>query len=350
MTKPTVFLSHSSRDADVLRKLQTSLKRITSSTLSLFLSSDGQSIPFGRNWVASVEQALDGSALMFSFLSPASTRSAWINFEAGYAYARGVKVVPVAILGQDLDALNPPLSLLQGFNLRSHDGMNNILSVINATFNTSYPLAFTKEDYSGTFTSPEDDALAFFGRASNLIKRVSMEVLADSAAFEVLAAELEAHHKHVFKEKQRCAASGVEIRSYQSDKGQAIEINVAPALFELNISILRKCASLANADDRKLCLSIAPHTHFSETIWELTAKFHGTSIQPSGNRFVTEGVAFEFITKGFIDRSEFGGDDCSPIWAIAIDASALDRPEVIPCILDQLVKLKILAEEPDVPF
>ena len=117
MKKPTIFLSHSSRDSDSLKRLQAMLQRVTSGTLSLFLSSDGQSIPFGRNWVATVEQALDGSALMFSFLSPISTGSAWINFEAGYAYARGVKVVPVAIMGKDLDALNPPLSLLQGFNL-----------------------------------------------------------------------------------------------------------------------------------------------------------------------------------------------------------------------------------------
>ena len=97
------------------------LERATSGTLSLFLSSDGQSIPFGRNWVATVEQALDSSALMFSFLSPVSTGSAWINFEAGYAYARGVKVVPVAILGKDLNTLHPPLSLLQGFNLKSYE-------------------------------------------------------------------------------------------------------------------------------------------------------------------------------------------------------------------------------------
>lgn len=63
MEKPTVFLSHSSRDARSLVSLKEMLNKKTSGTLRLFLSSDGQSIPFGRNWVATVEAALDSSAV-----------------------------------------------------------------------------------------------------------------------------------------------------------------------------------------------------------------------------------------------------------------------------------------------
>lgn len=57
-TKPTVFFSHSSSDGPTLARLRDVFVRKTGGTLEIFLSSDGQSIPFGRNWVHRVEEAL----------------------------------------------------------------------------------------------------------------------------------------------------------------------------------------------------------------------------------------------------------------------------------------------------
>src|SRR5262245_39653334 len=119
MAKPIVFLSHSSRDHRLLGRLKELLVSYTGGAIDFFLSSDGQSIPLGRNWVHEVQQALDSSQLMFVFITPRSLQSSWLYFEAGYAYSKGIKVVPVAIYGVDLAAVPPPLSLLQGFNVSS---------------------------------------------------------------------------------------------------------------------------------------------------------------------------------------------------------------------------------------
>jgi hypothetical protein len=125
VTRPTVFFSHSSHDRKLLTKLKELVVTKTGGSIDIFLSSDGQSIPFGRNWAHRVEQALGTAKAMFVFITPTSIRSSWLYFESGYAYSKGISVVPVGLLGVELSAVNPPLSLLQGFNITSADGLNN---------------------------------------------------------------------------------------------------------------------------------------------------------------------------------------------------------------------------------
>src|SRR5689334_6298410 len=149
--KPTVFLSHSSADRTALVALKRMLDKKTGHAVQFFLSIDGQSIPLGENWVHSIQQALNDTAMMLVFLSPASLASRWINFEAGYAYAKGVCVVPIAFAGLAVGELNPPISLLQGFNLRGADGLNNIMALINKQFELGFSEDFTPADYAHIF-------------------------------------------------------------------------------------------------------------------------------------------------------------------------------------------------------
>lgn len=118
----------------------------TGGSVRVFLSSDGQSIPFGTNWVHEVEQALSACKLMFVFVTPTSIRSAWMYFESGHAYAKGVRVIPIGFLGMDLADIEPPLSLLQGFNINSASALNNLIAETNGEFSHSHKEAFTSED------------------------------------------------------------------------------------------------------------------------------------------------------------------------------------------------------------
>lgn len=84
MNKPVVFFSHSSKDKAVLAKLKELFVEKAGATIEVFLSSDGQSIPLGRNWVHRVEEGLKTAKVMLVFLTPSSLESSWIFFEAGY--------------------------------------------------------------------------------------------------------------------------------------------------------------------------------------------------------------------------------------------------------------------------
>lgn len=146
MSKPTLFFSHSSQDKDMVLAIKNKVMKYTSGTLEIFQSSDGESIPFGTNWIHKVEEGLKEARVMFVFITEQSISSGWIYFEAGYAYSKDVHVIPVGI-GVSVGDLKAPLNLLQGFNITSEDSLNNFLTIINREFNYSFPAQFTNKDY-----------------------------------------------------------------------------------------------------------------------------------------------------------------------------------------------------------
>lgn len=147
MEKPTIFFSHSSIDKDYISCLHKKVSVTTAKTVEVFQSSDGESIPFGNNWVHKIEENLHKAKVMFVFVSPISLSSSWIYFESGFAYSRGVKVIPIGIKGVDVGSLKPPLNLLQGFNINSENGMNNIITVLNREFSCEFAESYNERDY-----------------------------------------------------------------------------------------------------------------------------------------------------------------------------------------------------------
>lgn len=150
MEKPTIFFSHSAKDRNAILPIKEKLIKITSGVIQIFMSSDGQSIPFGNNWVHKIEDGLNNAKIMFVFVTPTSIESGWIYFEAGFAYSKGIDVIPVGV-GIDIGSIRPPLSLLQGFNITSSESLNNFLTVINRNFELSFEPAFDEEDFAHLF-------------------------------------------------------------------------------------------------------------------------------------------------------------------------------------------------------
>lgn len=130
MSTKIVFFSHSSRDKIALSHLKEILRPKCKGDFSIFLSSDGESIRNGSNWVAEVENALDEAAIVFAFISPMSRDSDWLLFEAGYSYGMKKPVIPVGCAGIDIGVVGFPISMLQGFNIRDERGVENILHTL----------------------------------------------------------------------------------------------------------------------------------------------------------------------------------------------------------------------------
>jgi hypothetical protein len=140
--KPIVFFSHSSLDSDRVKPIKERILLKTGNAIEIFMPSDGASIPFGKNWLKEIEEALVNCKLMFVWVTPNSTRSYWIYFESGYAYSRNIKVVPIGFDGIKLEEIPAPLSILQGFNVTSSASLDNIMAVINREFQLTFPDIF----------------------------------------------------------------------------------------------------------------------------------------------------------------------------------------------------------------
>lgn len=152
MDKPTIFFSHSSLDSSTILPIKNRITAITANVLDIFMSSDGQSIPFGHNWVHKIEEGLNNAQIMFVFVTPISIDSAWVYFEAGFAYSKKIEVIPVGI-GVNIGHLKAPLNLLQGFDITSIDSLNNFITIINRKFDLKFMEAFTETDYKSIFSS-----------------------------------------------------------------------------------------------------------------------------------------------------------------------------------------------------
>lgn len=193
MQKPTVFISHSSVDKDLILQIKSLVSGCTSGTVDLFQSSDGESIPFGNNWIHKVEENLKKSQIMLVFVSPRSVMSSWIYFEAGFAYSKGIKVIPIGIDGVDIGSLKPPLNLLQGFNISSAEGLNNIIAVLNREFDCSYPESFSDTDFErlSAFIFDENESRT---KVLNVIDHVKLlfpnQMKRDEESFSIIDAPL----------------------------------------------------------------------------------------------------------------------------------------------------------------
>jgi hypothetical protein len=174
MEKPIVFLSHSSKNKAELAALKELLDQRAAGSIEFFLSSDGQSIRFGRNWVVSISDALNKARLMFVFLSAESVDSRWIYFEAGTAYSRDIEVVPVCLPGFDLKEVGPPLSLLQGFNLHSYGALSNIARQCNEVFELRMNESFSEVEFTGVFTDGKRGS--YFGKFGSSVGAIQFRI------------------------------------------------------------------------------------------------------------------------------------------------------------------------------
>src|SRR5680860_242417 len=165
--KPTIFFSHSSKDKELISPIKEHILKETGNTTQIFLSSDGASIPFGKNWLKEIEEALVKCRLMFIWVTPNSIKSNWIYFEAGYAYSRGINVIPLGFDGINLEDITAPLNFLQGFNIKSSAGLNNLIAIINDEFDLTFPDIFDEKFYENTVKNKLSD------NSSEILKYVS---------------------------------------------------------------------------------------------------------------------------------------------------------------------------------
>jgi hypothetical protein len=337
--KPTVFLSHSSKDANILNSLKERLQQKTGGTLELFLSSDGQSIPFGRNWISTVEGALQKSTLMFTFLSPRSVSSSWLYFEAGFASARGADVVPIAIGSIDLASTPPPISLLQGFNLRDEGGLNNLLSIINRRFDFAFPLSFSAIDYSEIFGVISDDH--GLGGAPFLESVViSIEALNDEATLVGVLERSSLGSLHVteFLENEMIVACGLHVRTKKFRKQTGDEIfyeyqfDLSPELLHLTLPACQAFVDCCASASVKLTrFRLGPNVMRTCPVHTMAARLHGSPITlRSDGKFMMAGIPFEISSPTFYtERSS------------AVDLEFYDDRRVHPLPYGQIIQALI---------
>ncbi len=313
MNKPTVFLSHSSHDEALVRRLSEALRKKTAGVIDIFVSSDGQSIPLGRNWVSRIEEALESCTLMFVLLSPQSIDAKWLYFEAGYAHSRKIRVVPVGVIGIDLGKLTPPLSLLQGFNLDSADKLNNLIELINREYGYDHELSFTEVDYAVIFL-PAQEQKTYLQEISSWVEtlQVRSSITFNDAA-RLLGDIYRARKIGYQGNDWRIESYGVSYRQQSSPHpneneepgSRPLSANIDPLRASLHLGILQE--ALGSNDGMEAPVRIA--VHFSPWVHVIAPEHRLTARIPGSGIKFGEHYEFRFGRLSFWIHSGYDFDD-----------------------------------------
>ena len=288
MSKPKIFFSHSSKDKEILSRLKDLFVEKTGGTIEVFLSSDGQSIPFGKNWVHRVEEALEQTTLMVVFLTPNSLKSNWIYFETGFVYSKGVRVVPVGFLGIDLTLLSPPLSLLQGFNISNYDGLDNLIALVNDAFSHQHKSNFTDEEYRELISFGDQTTLHPLREFLPLIEEVYIEIN-ERNDFKCEPIEGIERAKHILNEEsiefrdseERLEFFGVSIYTHDGQRPRPIIFKIDPSLMDKTLTTVK---SILNHIREKGIEGVCFRFDFIDGIscikgnHKITARLYGTGV------------------------------------------------------------------------
>jgi hypothetical protein len=123
MTTKSLFISHISEEADVAVLLKKMIQDDFLGLVGCFTSSDIGSIGAGENWLTSIERAMSEAKAVIVLCSKASVHRPWVQFEVGAAWMKGVPIIPACHSGMKVDELQMPLSLRQGLELGSEQGL-----------------------------------------------------------------------------------------------------------------------------------------------------------------------------------------------------------------------------------
>lgn len=122
MTQKKVFLSHIHEEKELALLIQEALEEEFGGFVKVFVSSDGQSIPAGSNFLRRIEDGLLSCVAAIFLISKKSVSRNWINFELGAVWIRNaislkgggpeILTVPMCHSGMVPNTLPAPLNNL----------------------------------------------------------------------------------------------------------------------------------------------------------------------------------------------------------------------------------------------
>jgi len=117
-----IFLSHIHEEKDLALIIQNAIVEEFSGFVTVFVSSDGKTIPAGSNFLKRIEKGLVDCVGAIYLISPKSVKRNWINFELGAVWIRNhvnelnhgpeIPVIPICHSGIKPSQLPMPLTNL----------------------------------------------------------------------------------------------------------------------------------------------------------------------------------------------------------------------------------------------
>lgn len=131
---PKIFISHIHEEAKIALVLKKYIELAFAGQCSVFVSSDSDDIPVGRQWLAEIDSALNTSKVLINICSPISIHRPWINFEMGCGWIKRIPIIPICHSGLKKNELPPPISRFQALEIDQKDFLQLLFSSLSKEF------------------------------------------------------------------------------------------------------------------------------------------------------------------------------------------------------------------------
>lgn len=133
-----IFISHINEDKNVALELKKLLQSLFSNNIDIFVSSDKESIPYGKEWFPPIKENLSRCDIALILCSPLSITKPWINFEAGGSAILNRPTIPLCFGGQKPGELPDPLSHYRGADAESIEDLDGMIKEITRVLEIEY--------------------------------------------------------------------------------------------------------------------------------------------------------------------------------------------------------------------
>jgi hypothetical protein len=129
-----IFITHSSSDEKVAEIIRAALEQCLGDKGKVFLSTHGDSIPNGADWVSTITKELDDADGLVVLVSDKSMGSNWVWFELGYFWAKNSDSVFPLTINEHTRAPSP-LDTKQAKCVRAYGELGNFFKIFCDKFN-----------------------------------------------------------------------------------------------------------------------------------------------------------------------------------------------------------------------
>jgi len=126
-----IFISHIHEESLLANAIKDFIESSFPGHLSVFVSSNSDSVSPGERWFRKVEKAMEESNLFLVLCSNQSIIRPWINFETGCAFIKGIDVIPICHSGINKSNLPIPISQFQAVEIDGSFIENMVDSIKN---------------------------------------------------------------------------------------------------------------------------------------------------------------------------------------------------------------------------
>jgi hypothetical protein len=150
-----LYIVHAAADRDLAILLRARIKDLVPD-LQVFLASKAGDIPTGEDWLAHIHKNLEAATSFLLLLTPRSIDRHWVWYEAGVAWSRGCRRLPVTAGGLDRATVHYPLKAAQILDLEQPDDAAQLFRDLGAELES--PEAFCRMVRATMLTPPGSPA------------------------------------------------------------------------------------------------------------------------------------------------------------------------------------------------